>query len=182
MTVLRVIWPYLSIWLTEISLKKSSKMEFRLIDLRSLGPPSQKLWTNQISAEFLVKYVILGGQNWALKDQPGQKRVTSPPKNHNKVHYNWKQCIFDEKWTIGVIVLHHPPEMWDTMFNLVQSVFNQFGAARAVYGQIWLIWPNIIDKCNAMMLWLILVKITFNLEEVLKKRYLYWERSLQLPQ
>ena len=28
------------------------------------------------------------------------------------------------------------------MFNLVQPVFNQFGAARAVYGQIWLIWPN----------------------------------------
>ena len=122
MTVLGVIWPYLSIWLTEISLKKSSKMEFRLIDLRSLGPPSQKLWTNQISAEFLVKYVILGGQNWALKDQPGQKRVTSPPKNHNKVHYNWKQCIFDEKWTIAVIGLHQHPMLTRCAGNM-QIIF-----------------------------------------------------------
>ena len=29
-----------------------------------------------------------------------------------------------------------PPQMWATMFNRVQPVFNQFGAARAAYGQI----------------------------------------------
>ena len=29
-----------------------------------------------------------------------------------------------------------PSQMWATMFNHVQPVFNQFGAARAAYGQI----------------------------------------------
>ena len=29
-----------------------------------------------------------------------------------------------------------PPQMWATMFNHDQPVFNQFGAARAAYGQI----------------------------------------------
>ena len=27
--------------------------------------------------------------------------------------------------------------MWDTMFNRVQPVFNQFEAGKATYGQIW---------------------------------------------
>ena len=31
-----------------------------------------------------------------------------------------------------------PPQMWATMFNRVQPVFNQFEAGRATYGQIWL--------------------------------------------
>ena len=30
-----------------------------------------------------------------------------------------------------------PPQMWDTMFNRVQPVFNQFEAGKATYGQIW---------------------------------------------
>ena len=31
-----------------------------------------------------------------------------------------------------------PPQMWATMFNRVQPVFNKFEAGRATYGQIWL--------------------------------------------
>ena len=31
-----------------------------------------------------------------------------------------------------------PPQMWATMFNRVQPVFNQFEAGRATYGQMWL--------------------------------------------
>ena len=30
-----------------------------------------------------------------------------------------------------------PPQMWATMFNRVQPVFNQFEAGKATYGQIW---------------------------------------------
>ena len=32
-----------------------------------------------------------------------------------------------------------PPQIWDTMFNLVQAVPNQFEIARTAY---WQIWPN----------------------------------------
>ena len=36
------------IWSSEVSLKRSCKMQFRRVDLVSIGPPSQKLWPNQI--------------------------------------------------------------------------------------------------------------------------------------
>ena len=35
--------------------------------------------------------------------------------------------------------VHPAPQMWDTMFNLVQAVPNQFEIARTAY---WQIWPN----------------------------------------
>ena len=35
-------------WLSEVSLKRSCKMQFRRVDLVSIRPPSQKLWPNQI--------------------------------------------------------------------------------------------------------------------------------------
>ena len=36
------------IWSSVVSLKRSCKMQFRHVDLVSIGPPSQKLWPNQI--------------------------------------------------------------------------------------------------------------------------------------
>ena len=37
---------------------------------------------------------------------------------------------------VGAKGLSGPSQMWATMFNHVQPVFNQFGATRAAYGQI----------------------------------------------
>ena len=36
------------IWSSGVSLKRSCKMQFRRVGLRSIGPSSQKLWPNQI--------------------------------------------------------------------------------------------------------------------------------------
>ena len=38
---------------------------------------------------------------------------------------------------VGAKGSHWPPQMWATMFNRVQLVFNQLEAGRATYGQIW---------------------------------------------
>ena len=51
------IWPNVHIWARQIwssgvSLRRSCKMQFRYVDLRSIGPPSQKLWPNFICARF----------------------------------------------------------------------------------------------------------------------------------
>ena len=40
------------IWSSGVSLKRFFKMQFRHSDLRSIWPPSQKLWTNLIFAQF----------------------------------------------------------------------------------------------------------------------------------
>ena len=40
------------IWSSGVSLKRSCKMLFRRIGLRSIGPSSQKLWPNQIFGRF----------------------------------------------------------------------------------------------------------------------------------
>ena len=45
------IWAH-QIWLSGVSLKRSCKMQFRRFDLRSIGPPSQKVWPNLIFAWF----------------------------------------------------------------------------------------------------------------------------------
>ena len=37
-----------AIWSSGVSLKRSCKMQFRRVGLRSIGPSSQKLWPNQI--------------------------------------------------------------------------------------------------------------------------------------
>ena len=41
-----------AIWSSGVSLKRSCKMQFRRIGLRSIGPSSQKLWPNQIFGRF----------------------------------------------------------------------------------------------------------------------------------
>ena len=40
------------IWSSGVSLKRSCKLQFRRIGLRSIGPSSQKLWPNQIFGRF----------------------------------------------------------------------------------------------------------------------------------
>ena len=40
------------IWSSGVSLKRSCKMQFRRVGLRSIGPSSQKLWPNQIFGRF----------------------------------------------------------------------------------------------------------------------------------
>ena len=40
------------IWLSWVSLKRSCKIQFRRIDLGSIGPPSQTLWPNLTLARF----------------------------------------------------------------------------------------------------------------------------------
>ena len=52
-----LIWPNMHIWARQIwssgrSLKRSCKMRFRRVGLRSIGPSSQKLWPNQIFGRF----------------------------------------------------------------------------------------------------------------------------------
>ena len=49
------IWVHIwarQIWSSGVSLKRSCKMQFRRIGLRSIGPSSQKLWPNQIFGRF----------------------------------------------------------------------------------------------------------------------------------
>ena len=48
-----IYWPNMHIWVIQIwssavSLKRSCKMQFRRVGLKSIGPSSQKLWPNQI--------------------------------------------------------------------------------------------------------------------------------------
>ena len=54
-TVFGRIWACIwacQIWSSGVSLKRSCKMQFRRIDLVSIGPPSQKLWPNLIFGWF----------------------------------------------------------------------------------------------------------------------------------
>ena len=53
----------LQIWSSGVSLKRSCKMQFRRVDLRSIGPPSQKLWPNLIFARF-PNCNYNGGMRW----------------------------------------------------------------------------------------------------------------------
>ena len=49
------IWlnmPNVHICASGVSLKRSCRMQFRRVGLRSIGPSSQKLWTNQIFGRF----------------------------------------------------------------------------------------------------------------------------------
>ena len=49
------IWVHIwarKIWSSGVSLKRSCKMQFRRVGLRSIGPSSQKLWPNQIFGRF----------------------------------------------------------------------------------------------------------------------------------
>ena len=49
------IWVHIwarAIWSSGVSLKRSCKMQFRRVGLRSIGPSSQKLWPNQIFGRF----------------------------------------------------------------------------------------------------------------------------------
>ena len=49
------IWVHIwarQIWLSGVSLKRSCKMQFRRVGLRSIGPSNQKLWPNQIFGRF----------------------------------------------------------------------------------------------------------------------------------
>ena len=49
------IWVHIwarKIWSSGVSLKRSCKMQFRRVGLRSIGPSSQKLWQNQIFDRF----------------------------------------------------------------------------------------------------------------------------------
>ena len=49
------IWVHIwarKIWSCGVSLKRSCKMQFRRVGLRSIGPSSQKLWQNQIFGRF----------------------------------------------------------------------------------------------------------------------------------
>ena len=47
----RVLWAR-QIWSSGVSLKRSCKMQFTRVGLRSIGPSSQKLWPNQIFGWF----------------------------------------------------------------------------------------------------------------------------------
>ena len=49
--ILARIWAR-QIWSSGVSLKRSCKMLFRRVGLRSIGPSSQKLWPNQIFDRF----------------------------------------------------------------------------------------------------------------------------------
>ena len=51
----------LQIWSSGLSLKRPSKMQFRRIDLMSIGPPSQKLRQNQIWPKLRIVIKML---NW----------------------------------------------------------------------------------------------------------------------
>ena len=54
-TVFGRIWAHIwacQIWSSGVSLKRSCKMQFRRVGLRSIGPSSQKLWPNQIFGWF----------------------------------------------------------------------------------------------------------------------------------
>ena len=51
------IWVHIwarAIWSSGVSLKRSCKMQFRRVGLRSIGPSSQKLWPNLIFADLLI--------------------------------------------------------------------------------------------------------------------------------
>ena len=43
----------------------------------------------------------------------------------------------------GKKVPNWPPQMWSTMFNIVQPMFNPFVVARTAYGQLW---PYLTEK------------------------------------
>ena len=58
------------IWSSGVSLKRSCKMQFRRVGLRSIGPSSQKLWPNQIFGWFPHCNLNIkpksGGRNWLM--------------------------------------------------------------------------------------------------------------------
>ena len=71
------IWAHIwarQIWSKGVSLKRSCKMQFRRVGLRSIGPSSQKLWPNQIFGRFPhcnynVKLKKDGRMSFKLKSQ-----------------------------------------------------------------------------------------------------------------
>ena len=72
------------IWSSGGSLKRSCKMQFRRVGLRSIGPSSQKLWPNQIFGRFPhfnynVKVQIGGARNAPAKVWGRNKKKLHQP-------------------------------------------------------------------------------------------------------
>ena len=58
------------IWSSGMSLKRSCKMQLKRVNLVPIGPPSQKLWPNQIFGRFpncnYNSKLQSGGRNWLM--------------------------------------------------------------------------------------------------------------------
>ena len=73
------------IWSSGVFLKRSCKMQFRRIDLASIGPPSQKLRPNFISSQFKGKETYLCKTRFLLAPGP---RINTAQKLFSK-----KRCL-----------------------------------------------------------------------------------------
>ena len=66
-------------------------------------------------------------------------------------HFGPKRVIFGGFWGPQMRFFwgekgpNSSPQMWSTMFNHVQPMFNPFGVAGTAYGQIWPFWAK---KCH----------------------------------
>ena len=110
------IWVHIwarAIWSSGVSLKRSCKMQFRRVGLRSIGPSSQKLWPNQIFGRFPhcnynVKLKMVTDTSKSLRFQKTQMfSQIIDQKEHKNNRYKFEPATWCYKqWMSSVYSTH----------------------------------------------------------------------------